>query len=965
MVRFLTSLIRGAGLVVLCVGISCLESLAAPATVSDPDNAHAAEVVSLYNAAMQAFTEGKWAAAAEGFEKVLSMLIDPQAQLKLGHVHYTLGAAYFNAANYPKALESFRTFLTKYPQDARAGEARMGIARATFLNRDFAGALKLFAELEGVPALREMSLSAQAECYKELGQADGQIQTLEKLIAPEIKNGVQATGAMTLMEAYAATGELEKALRLVNLLYAKVGLLDNVLALNVATVKLGDAMAEKQAFPQAIAAYQAVRSRDQVIAFQKDRLAAMDRRMRAALEAARGNPQAYVAAVNANREIEARQAEAKKLLAEIEKLPDHAPAVLIRTAKAWYDWEKRWEAIVAFERLKTEFPDAKEAEMALYSQIICYGDLNRPQRTLRLCDEYLGKYPNGASAATVGYLKGAAALQNNDPKSAVTYFGTMLEKQPESEFREQMRFLLGNSHFMQGQYAEARKEYQRYAKDFPKGSSYEEAVYRNALTLIFEGTYEPALAAFNAYLEQFKGGTFAPDGRYRVMVCKYAGSLYDEIIADADAWQRDFPNHEMTGEVMTLLGDALAAQDKTAEAAEAYTKAYKAATTDEVLNYALFEAGQQLQKLGQWPEVARMFEEFVREKPDHPAVVAAMFWIGKAKSRTGQPEAAKTFLIENLKRYLNDPKREAVEQLLEQLAQLCSKRPRASAPASETAPAGATPSATSVPAATPPPYDALAELKKQLAPLEADANATGQARLLYAQAQLFKLTKREPEAQRIYGEIAAGFKSTQLSPVLLAVTGDHLLSKGDQEKAAKFYADLREDYPKSNYLDYAYVGLGEMALAKGRFKEALELFTHATDEIAGAKMKEATIGKARAQLELGLLADAKKGFEQVASIREWRGETTAQAVYYLGEVEARQAHWAEAIAHYQRVFVAYQKYLPWAAKAYVRSAECFEKMGKRTEAIGHLKEMLRNERLRDFVETKQADRMLADWGAAG
>ena len=102
-----------------------------------------------------------------------------------------------------------------------------------------------------------------------------------------------------------------------------------------------------------------------------------------------------------------------------------------------------------------------------------------------------------------------------------------------------------------------------------------------------------------------------------------------------------------------------------------------------------------------------------------------------------------------------------------------------------------------------------------------------------------------------------------------------------------------------------------------------------------------------------------------ASIREWRGEATALAVYYLGEVEARQGHWAEAIAHYQRVFVAYQKYLPWAAKAYLRSAECFEKMGKRTEAVGHLKEMLRNERLRDFAETKQATRMLADWRAAG
>jgi hypothetical protein len=61
--------------------------------------------------------------------------------------------------------------------------------------------------------------------------------------------------------------------------------------------------------------------------------------------------------------------------------------------------------------------------------------------------------------------------------------------------------------------------------------------------------------------------------------------------------------------------------------------------------------------------------------------------------------------------------------------------------------------------------------------------------------------------------------------------------------------------------------------------------------------------------------------------------------------------------------VAYQKFLPWAAKAYLRSADCFDKLGKRPEAVGHLKEMMRNEKLRDFPETKRAAKMLVDWGA--
>ncbi len=933
----------------------------------------AMDLAAMHNAAMTAFNKGDWGAAADGLEKVIAVITDPVERSKIAPLFYTLGAAYFNAKNYPKAIETFQTYISQYPKAERVGEARLALARSAFLGKEYEKAAGLFAALENVPSLRDAALAAQAECYKQLKRPDDQIRIIEKLIQPEIKSAMQATSAVTLAELYLEKNQPDKTLNLVNVLFARVTLVDNIVALNALTVKLGDELAEKKNYTQALAAYRAVRNRAQVIAFQNDRIAGMDKRMAANLERARGDAQAYMAATGANREIEQQQADAKKLLEEFEKLPDFMPSMLFRIAKVWYDWDKKWESIVAFDRLRGEFPEAKESEAALYSTLVCFADLNRSARTLQLCDEYLKKYPKGPNAATVGYLKGASALQNNDPKSAATFFGTMLEKQPDSQFREQMRFLLGNAFFMQGQFDEARKHYRRYLKDFPKGGYFEESEYREALTLIFEGKYEEALAAFSAYLQKHPTGPFAADAGYRVMVCKYAASLYPEVIADAKAWEKKFPKHEITGEVFSLLGDSLAAEQKTAEAAAAYTTAYQRATTDEVLNYALFEASKQLQKLGKWPEVATMFTDFVKEKPDHSTVVAAMFWIGKAKAREGKTEEAKTFLVEQLKRYLNEPKREAVEQLLQQLAQLCSKRPRPPTPAATPAPApiaatkpGAPPAATPAPATPPPlpPYDAVAELKKQLEPLEETANTTGKARLLYARAELLKLIKKDKEAQEIYAEMAGRFEPENLSPVLLAIVGDFLLFKGDHDKAGKMYADLREDYPKSDYLDFAYVGLGEIALAKADYKKALELFTHAADEIAAMKVKEATIGKSRAQLELGKYAEAKKGFEMVAGVREWRGESTAMAVYYLGEIEARQGRFAEAIAHYQRVFVAYQKFLPWAAKSYVRSADCFDKIGKRQEAVGHLMEMLRNEKLKEFPETKQAAKLLAEWGAA-
>jgi tetratricopeptide (TPR) repeat protein len=274
--------------------------------------------------------------------------------------------------------------------------------------------------------------------------------------------------------------------------------------------------------------------------------------------------------------------------------------------------------------------------------------------------------------------------------------------------------------------------------------------------------------------------------------------------------------------------------------------------------------------------------------------------------------------------------------------------------AASPAPAAATP--------TPIPYDAVAELEKQLAPLEENANATTRARLIYARAALATLRRKQADHDQFIGQIAVQFKPEDLSPLLLAQSGDWLLDAGKAADAARYYGELKEYYPNSMYLDYAYVGLGEIAFGKKDYKNALNLYTTAADKIAGSKVKEATIGKAKTLLELGQYDDSRKLFEQIATVREWRGEATAYAVYSLGDIQGRQGHWAEAIAYYQRVFVLYQRYLPWVAKAYIGSAESFEKLGKRPEAIGHLQEMLRNEKLQDFPEAKQARQMLEQWG---
>jgi TolA-binding protein len=57
------------------------------------------------------------------------MVTNPVEQSQMAPAYYTLGAAYFNQPNYPKAIESFRLFMTKFPAHEKTMEIRMSLGR--------------------------------------------------------------------------------------------------------------------------------------------------------------------------------------------------------------------------------------------------------------------------------------------------------------------------------------------------------------------------------------------------------------------------------------------------------------------------------------------------------------------------------------------------------------------------------------------------------------------------------------------------------------------------------------------------------------------------------------------------------------------------------------------------------------------------------------------------------------------
>ena len=919
----------------------------------------------LFKTGAAAFQSGDYAGAAKNFEAVLAAGPTGEA---LDTILFTLASTYFNQKNLPKAEEYYGRCLKEFPEGKNKTKALIAISQIqnqTGRKAEAEKTLKKAAEGSGDLAAR--ARLAQASMLADGGKPAEAVTALRPMIAGGIKDDLSVQAAMAIVEIESKQGHLDEALKLLDQLQASSDLIDNPLQLDILAVRIGDGLLAKGERQKALRMYAIVRPKQVVIDLQKKRIESIDKTIADNTATLQKNPKNFMEVNAANARLKDDQQQLGKVLEQFEKLPDTEVPVRLRQAKAYDELDQKWETILIWESLLESSKDPKVREDALFSIGAAYCSLGRPDDAVPALDKYVAEYPQGKYASQAEYLKGAVALEAGDFAKAETIFGTRMEKGDTSPLAADMQFLLANTEFAQGadprnpqpgKYKEAIEDYQKYLKKSPDEKFAEECTYRIPLCSFQLGDYGKALEGFQSYVKKFPNGTFTGDAGYRIALCYQAANKYDDVIRLCDEWQKKHEGEVMQAEILSLKGDAYAAKEMPQESAAAYRASLNFAESEELLKYSLFEANKQYQKLNKWNDIAEMFSRFADQHPKHPAAVAAVYWVSKAKIKDGKPEEAKKYLAENILKNINDRRQDAVEMLLTQLAQTCSKRPRpplvpkdstaSNAHASAT-PAIAESSATPPPRPSPtpqPPYDSDADFAKYLSESNAGGSPLAKARLRFGQGQLAGFTKRQDRQKELMASIYKDFPADQLSAMLLSECGQIALAQGDPNKAEAFFKELMESFPKSDLLEYAYCGMGEAALAKNQPAEAIKWFDDAVEKAnADAKLADITFGKGRALLDLGKYEEAKKIFEQVAATKEWRGEVTAKSLMALGELEEKRGKPDAAVQYYQRVYVAYQRYPSVVIPAYLKAADAFVKLGKPGDAAKNLRDMLSKPRL--------------------
>lgn len=761
-----------------------------PVILDAAENA-SGDLQTVYEQAMTEFQAGNYANAATQLEALAARVeASPEAEA----IFYSSGCAWFNAGDHSKAITAFKNYQARFPKGAHAGAVAFAIAQSNLQSKNYEEAGAQLAALENDPAFRVQALISKAEAYKAAGKTVEAIGALEKLVGTGMTTAEAVRGGIMLAQLHAERGDGARALHTLELIHEKVGLVENIVELNSLAVDLGDEFYKKQQFTDALACYRFARPREEIILRQKEHIAAIQRQAEDTLAAARARRSEITQLASRNSELKEKISKAQKVLADFEKLPSITPAIYLRLGRCFYELGRKWESIVVNQEILDRFHGGAEEEPALFGLIVALSEVNQPTRAEELCQQYLRDFKDGPNSATVGYLLGAVALQAGNTSAAEQHFREILETQPETKFREQIRYLLGNAKFAAANYNEAASAYRVYLSEFPDGPNVEDVKYRVILCALFAGKYQEAMKQFRDYLAEHASSTFVPDAKYRLAVCKYAASLYPEVIADCQSWEKQFPNNPQLGEVLALHADAYAASGGENDAIPVYIRSYQAATTDEVLNYSLLAASKLLQKQNDWNKVAELFAAFIRDKPDHPTAVSAIYWIGKAKAHDGKIDEAKQLGAETIKKHISDPTRDTVEQLITQLAQLCLKpkvTSRANNIGNEQENAAERASATPVAGSDPG-----AELEVLLASEGNEGSSTARARTLFAKAELARLRREPGEEQNYIGQLANGFKPEDLSPLLLGKAGDYLVEKGKYDQAAAFYQWLLNNFPK-------------------------------------------------------------------------------------------------------------------------------------------------------------------------
>ncbi len=894
--------------------------------------------------------QGDFSGAIPDLEEYIAILKESNRdddKARLEYMRFSLGICQFFTGDFASAEKTFQEFTKLYPRGNRIEAAWLYLGDAQRFQEKNKEAIKTYSD-----SLRNNrnTLDQKADLYIGTARAYLVEDDWESAI-PALREAYRCSpdllrrswAATLLATAYLKVVDLESLYPLIPALLSKNSFAERSIAFNMAALEAGDALFAEERYREAMWVHRLVFPHDVIVARSEEYLD----KLRAETDFVKRratDPRQLM-------RLQETMGELENQLESIEEVENYDIELEYRISRGYMEHLRYREAYELFMDL-ADMGDKALSEEALFLAFQCATHVLPWDSAYAAGEKYMEKYPAGEWFDGLTLMMGQMYAKEEKWEKVVEHLTRSLEIRGRDEkggYAHQQAadctFLLGYASFMLERFEDAQRHYSLILTAWPQHELRPAAEYWLGMSYLFDAKYAEAAPHFEAVTSGYPDSMYAEDSAFRRGVCAYGESQFEESEQLLGEFARKYPSSKLLGEATMMRGDIAGAVGRTDDAVRLYREAMESPDLNiEHYNHCTFQAGQILTDAEKWSDAETHFLSYISAAREGSNIPLATYWVGKCVLSLRGEEAALDYYRQSMLSLGSDRGAIGVDMILDEWIGLTRKMD---------------PDRVKI---------AWNGLQHSLRTANEKNDRTTALRLYRMLLHMPSLSKDDRE--KLLARLLDPAVLDDASPAVLTFILDTAKERGQHDLAKQAAEKIISDFPETDYALDARMALADYAIQATKAfergseaeRDALSTAIRHLDVIRAVYATQPEAGQALMLLgglytERGDFKKADEAYTDVLGVKEWR-PMWAEALYGRGFCAMQDRQYMKACAYFERVYLMYSGYRSWAARAYLRRAECLTRMGDNGKARETLEAMVADPACEDLPELEEGKRML-------
>lgn len=575
--------------------------------------------------------------------------------------------------------------------------------------------------------------------------------------------------------------------------------------------------------------------------------------------------------------------------------------------------------------------------------------MERYEDALRGYRRFLSKHGRDPQAAKAGYRLGMTLFRLERFDEALPPLHEAAELARSDDSFRACELMLGEIFFQRGEWKPAEEHLRAYVAFGLDKPSADDALLKLGLALQRQDKHGEARRAFERLLAEFEDSPHRLHAIFERGQTLVALNETDEAIGAFTQTVKEGPKSRFAPFALNHLGAIAARRDQRQQAAEYFSRVLDARPDQELEAEVLFQLGETLLASSRFEAALGSFKRFLEKHARHKLAPRAQARLAVALARLDRPKDALKAIqrVESKHaKQLDDATRTSLRYEKAWCLRELGRGDEAAAEYRGLLKTGTDPALTAHALLELAEIEAGGKQYKEAVTLlerfriatetsDVEISADARAQALYRLGVCRFELGNSKEAGDTLEEFLSSFPDHKLAASASFFCGEALLKIRRNERAAKHFARVVEDFKDDATYGPALLRLGECLSALQRWARSEEVFNEYLRTGADNQhWYQARFGVGWARENQQRYGEAIDAYREVA--KRHKGVTAARAQFQIGECLFAQEQLEEAVRELLKVDILYA-YPEWSAAALYEAGRCFEQLGRAVEARAQYK----------------------------